>query len=61
MQSYLKEICVETLRAQYAELLRLRKYVERLEKLHSARSNSGASEDDIRGEKPSRRVVGLFG
>ena len=28
------ENCIEVLRARYAELLRLREYVERLENLH---------------------------
>ncbi len=60
MLSYLNEVCVETLRARYAELLRLREYVERLEKLHSVTSNSGATADDMQKEGSSG-VVGLFG
>lgn len=63
MQPHFEEVCFETLRAQYAELLRLREYVKRLEKLHGAPSGSDAITDDIHGEKSrlGPRVVELFG
>lgn len=62
MQSLSEEMCVETLRARYAELLRLREYVERLEKIHSAKSNSDTTADILEDE-PARapQVIGLFG
>ena len=63
MRSPLKEICVETLRARYAELLRLREYVERLEELHNAKSDSGGMANDIAEPQllNAPRVIGLFG
>jgi hypothetical protein len=59
MQSYFKEVRVETLRARYAELLRLREYVERLEN-QGAKSNSDVTENDNRWKNASP-IVGLFG
>jgi hypothetical protein len=39
VQSPQKEIRLEMLRARYAELLRLREYVERLENLHDKQTH----------------------
>jgi len=38
MRSPQKEVCLEMLRARYAELLRLREYVERLENLRQEKA-----------------------
>jgi hypothetical protein len=60
VQSHVEEVCVETLRARYAELLRLREYVERLEELCGTKANSDPTADEIQGRDASR-VAGLFG
>jgi len=48
MQSSQNEVCVETLRARYAELLRLREYVERLEGIRSNKPKSNGTPDGTR-------------
>jgi hypothetical protein len=46
VQSPQREISLERLHAKYAELLRLREYVERLENLRDKQTRTG-SEDDV--------------
>jgi hypothetical protein len=61
MQTSISGVCFDELRAQYAELVRLREFVERLEKQQSA--NSDARPDDC--QRPvgphASRVVGVLG
>jgi len=48
MQSPQEEVCLEMLRARYAELLRLREYVERLENLRDEKATKRITGDSIR-------------
>ena len=43
------ENCIEVLRARYAELLRLREYVERLENLHQEDAPSDGMMEGVEG------------
>lgn len=63
MRSLTNEIDVETLRARYAELLRLREYVEQLEALRNAKCDSCRPADGVQGQQRpgAPRVVSLFG
>ena len=63
MRSLQKEIDIEALRARYAELLRLREYVERLEEHHNAEPNSDKAALGALEQQPTDapRVVGVFG
>ncbi len=47
MQSPHEEVCLEMLRARYAELLRLREYVERLENLRDEKATKRITADSI--------------
>lgn len=63
MRSLTNEIDVDTLRARYAELLRLREHVERLEELRNQASDGGRTADGVQSQQRPEiaRVVGLFG
>lgn len=63
MRSLLMEVDFETLHARYAELLRLREYVERLEERHNAEPNSDETAHDALEQQPpdGPSVVGIFG
>lgn len=53
MRSPLKEVSFERLRAQYAELLRLREYVERIENLCATANPNGTADGASEYENPS--------
>jgi hypothetical protein len=55
MPSAPKENCPEMLRARYAELLRLRKYVEQLETLHN---ENAAPDPNVRSIDLVQKVPG---
>lgn len=63
MRSLTNEIDVDTLRARYAELLRLREHVERLEELRNQASDGSRTVDGVQSQQRPEiaRVVELFG